>query len=152
MVPNEVDKPFHYPVQMQGPCIWFCLFLLFPSRIESILKLILGGNNGLKGYLLYTDTRQIPYGGDWVKITLEGLKAGWAWGQRKLWVRRKTVEVAQTQVGLHWHLCFFSVISCEWEVRKGCSHREHGQLGQPLCRSGGRQDWVGLTQTSGDLH
>lgn len=70
MVSNEVTRPFHYTIQMQGPYIWFCLFLLFPSRIESIFKLILRGNNGLKGYLLYADTRQTPYVRDQVKAIL----------------------------------------------------------------------------------
>lgn len=38
---SDVNKPFSDPIQKRCPYIWFCLFLLFPSRTESSFKLIL---------------------------------------------------------------------------------------------------------------
>lgn len=54
----------------------------------------------MKGYLLCIEARHFPSEEGQVKASLKALRAGWAWGQVKLWVRGKTVEVAHTQVGV----------------------------------------------------
>lgn len=82
---GDMDKSFYYPVQMQGPYIWFCLFLLFPSRVERSFKLILGGKNGLKRYLLCTVAKQILSGGGPFRKTKDwmDMRSKEALGQKK---------------------------------------------------------------------
>lgn len=82
---GDMGKLFFYPVQIQGPYIWFCLFLLSPSRVERSFKLILGGKNGLKRYMLYTDAKQIPSGGGPSRRTKGwiGMRSKEALGQKK---------------------------------------------------------------------